>query len=417
MANKQFFTEQTHFYGNTRPQDLLAQYGSPLYVYNEAILRARCQDMVGLVDYRPFSADYSCKANSNLHLLRIIREEGLEADAMSPGEMQVLLAAGFAPEQILFVCNNVSTQEMAYAVERGITVSVDSISQLDQFGRAFPGRRVAARLNVGHGAGHHEKVVTAGKRTKFGINSEMLDTLQTVVRRHNLKLVGFNQHIGSLFMDETAYAASAEQLMQTAMRFEHLEFIDMGGGFGIPYMKQDGQAPLDLAPFRARLNATMEDFAHRYGKRVKFRSEPGRYVVAECGVLLGTVHALKEHAGVNYVGTDLGFNVLMRPVLYDSYHDIEVYRGNQLARTGSDTVNIVGTICESGDTLAEDRTLPEFYAGDALGVMDAGAYGYSMASNYNNRLRPAEVLIGLDGQARLIRRRDRIEDLLAPFDV
>lgn len=417
MSSKHYFSEQTGFYGQTQPQSLLAQFGSPLYVYNEAILRQRCRDMANLVDYRPFSADYSCKANGNLHLLRIIREEGLEADAMSPGEIAVLLQAGFAPEQILFVCNNVSTEEMAFAVERGITVSVDSISQLDQFGRAFPGRRVAARLNVGHGAGHHEKVVTAGKRTKFGIGGDMLDTLLTVVRRHDLKLVGFNQHIGSLFMDDTAYTASAEQLMQTAMRFQDLEFIDMGGGFGVPYMKQDGQTALNLDPFRAKLNAYMEDFARRYGKRVKFRTEPGRYVAAECGVLLGTVHAIKDHADIRYVGTDLGFNVLMRPVLYDSYHDIEVYRGNQLVRSGADTVTIVGNICESGDKLAEGRTLPEIYEGDALGVMDAGAYGFSMASNYNNRLRPAEVLIGLDGQPRLIRRRDRMEDLLAPFDV
>ncbi len=414
---RRYFTEETPFYGSTNPEELLSIYGSPLYVYNESILRKRCRDMKNLVPMEGFTADYSIKANSNLHLLKIVREEGLEADAMSPGEIHVLLAAGFTPEQILFVCNNVSADEMTYAVERGITISVDSLMQLETYGQRFPGSKVAVRFNTGYGAGHHEKVVTAGKKTKFGINDDKADAVEALLKKYNLTLCGINQHIGSLFMEESAYVASCEALLELAKRFPDLEFVDMGGGFGIPYRKQDGERSLDLAPFAQRLGEAIANFKARYGadRKMKFKTEPGRYVVAESCVLLGSVHSIKDNNDITYVGTDLGMNVLMRPVLYDSHHDIEVYRGGKLTDEGRQTVTIVGNICESGDKLAQDRTLPIIRQGDILGVMDAGAYGYSMASNYNHRLRPAEVLIAADGTHRLIRRRDTLEDLLRAF--
>ncbi len=411
-----YYTEQTNFYGNSNPSKLVEQYGSPLYVYNEAILRKCCRDMKNLVPVEGFTADYSIKANANLHILEIVREEGLDADAMSPGEIHVLLKAGFSPEQILFVCNNVSAEEMAFAVERGVTVSVDSLMQLETYGKRFPGTKVAVRFNTGYGAGHHEKVVTAGKKTKFGINDDKAGQVEALLKKYNLHLCGINQHIGSLFMEESAYVASCEALLDLAQRFEGLEFVDMGGGFGIPYRKQDGERQLELKPFADRIGNAIADFKARYGGgRMKFKTEPGRYVVAECCVLLGTVHSIKDNNEVAYVGTDLGFNVLQRPVMYDSHHDIEVYHGGKLTDEGRQTVTVVGNICESGDKLAVDRTLPFIRQGDLLGVMDAGAYGYSMASNYNNRLRPAELMIGLDGGDRLIRRRDTLEDLMRGF--
>ena len=413
---RRYFTAQTNFYGKTDPQALLQKYGSPLYVYHEAILRKRCQDMKNLVPMKGFTADYSIKANSNLQILKIVHEEGLEADAMSPGEIHVLLAAGFAPSEILFVCNNVSAEEMAYAVERGITVSVDSLAQLETFGRHFPGHKVAVRFNTGYGAGHHEKVVTAGKKTKFGINDDKADEVVALLKKYDLHLCGINQHIGSLFMEESAYVASCEAMLELALRFPELEFIDMGGGFGIPYRKQDGERPLDLKLFAERLGNAIESFKARYGEKpMKFKTEPGRYIVAESCVLLGMVHSIKESNDICYVGTDLGFNVLQRPVMYDSHHDIEVYRDGKLTDAGHRTVTVVGNICESGDKLAQERTLPEIAIGDILGVMDAGAYGYSMASNYNHRLRPAEVMIDLTGADRLIRRRDTFEDLMRAF--
>lgn len=413
MAN--FYTEQTNFYGNSTPSELLKEYGSPLYVYNEAILRQRCRDMAGLIQYAGFKSNYSIKANSNLELLKIAREEGLHADAMSPGEIHLLLTAGYKPDEILFVSNNVSSEEMQFAIDRDILVSCDSLSQLRQYGRLNPGGKAVVRFNPGVGAGHHEKVVTAGKNTKFGVNIELIDEVKAILKEYNLKLVGINQHIGSLFMEATPYIEGVKSLLGIAAQFKDLEFVDMGGGFGIPYHKQDGQERLNLEETGRKLTEVIESWMDDYGRRIRIKMEPGRYVVAESGVLLGTVHTVKNNGNKKYIGTDIGFNVLIRPAMYDSYHDIELYRNDSIIKSEKSPATVVGNICETGDILAKDRELPDAKEGDLIGIMDAGAYGYSMSSNYNNRLRPAEILIGLDGNPRLIRRRDTFEDLMRGF--
>ena len=206
-----------------------------------------------------------------------------------------------------------------------------------------------------------------------------------------------------------------EQLLNIASQFEDLEFVDFGGGFGIPYHKQEGKQRLDLESLGQLLDQTFQRWVNEYGQEITFKIEPGRYIVAECGILLGTVHAIKHNYDRKYIGTDLGFNLLMRPVMYDSHHDIEVYRKNREPSTRQESVYVVGNICETGDILAKNRTLPEIFEGDILGVMDAGAYGFAMSSNYNNRLRPAEVLITQTGEPILIRRRDTLEDVMRNF--
>lgn len=408
-----YYTEKVNFYGDTSPESLIKEFGSPLYVYNENILRERCQDMKNLVSYPYFKPNYSIKANSNLHLLKIALEEGMCADAMSPGEIHVLLTAGFKSEDILYISNNVSAEEMKYAIDRDILVSIDSISQLELFGQINRGEKVAIRFNPGVGAGHHEKVVTGGKKTKFGINMDMVGEVKEILERYDLTLAGINQHIGSLFMEGEAYVEGVKSILTIAKEFKNLEFVDMGGGFGIPYKKQAGQERLDIKDLGEKVDRVIQEFIKEYGREIKFKIEPGRYIVAECGVLLGTVHAVKQNYSTTFVGTDLGFNVLARPVMYDSHHDIEVYSNTTDGETA--TVTVVGNICESGDIIAKDRVLPKVKEGDILGIMDAGAYGFAMSSNYNNRLRPAEVLIQKDGTARLIRRRDTIEDLMRNF--
>jgi diaminopimelate decarboxylase len=408
-----YYTVQTNFYGKSNPEELLVKYGSPLYVYNEAILRLRCREMAALASYPNFKVTYSIKANSNLRILQIVREEGLHADAMSPGEIYVLLEAGFKPEEIFYISNNASEDEMRFALEKGIMTSVDSVSQLKLFGRINPGGEVAIRLNPGIGAGHHEKVVTAGKKTKFGISLNYLDDVKKLLREYNLKLAGINQHIGSLFMEADSYLQSVRSVLSLAGQFDDIKFVDFGGGFGIPYHKQDGQERLELLEFGKKFSDILNNWAEKYGRKILFRTEPGRYIVAECGVLLGRVYAMKQNYNTTYAGTDLGFNVLARPVMYGSHHDIEVYKdGVPASAAEKQVVTVVGNICESGDIIAAGRELPRIDEGDILGVMDAGAYGYSMASNYNNRLRPAEVLIRQDGGHELIRRRDTFEDLM-----
>jgi len=411
------YTRQTGFFGNTNPQVLAEQYGTPLYVYNEKILRDRMQRMAHLITYPGFTANYSIKTNSNLSILKMALEEGLNADAMSPGEIFLLLKAGFPKERIFYVSNNVSAEELMFAVEQGVVISLDSLSQLKLFGRINRGGRCAVRLNPGYGAGHHEKVITAGKKTKFAISESDVPEILRIAAAYDLKIIGINQHIGSLFMDGSPFMLAVEHFLKIALQFKNLEFVDFGGGFGIPYHKLTGEEEFDLTSFGAALEKVVEDWSAVYGKKVVFKSEPGRYIAAEGGVILGTVHAKKNNSGIYYVGTDIGMNVLIRPAMYNSWHDIEIYRSGEIVddSKGIEKVTVVGNICESGDILAKERELPAISEGDIVCVLDAGAYGYSMCSNYNSRLRPAEVLIGLDGEPRLIRRRDTLEDLLTGF--
>ncbi len=414
----QKYTGETGFFGETTPEELTGKYGSPLYVYNEKILRERCREMKNLVSYPRFRPYYSVKANTNLSILKIVREEGLYADAMSIGEVMLERAAGFKPSEIVFCSNNVSREEMQEVLRQGILVVVDSLSQLRLLGELNRGGRVGVRLNTGIGTGHDAKVVTGGHETKFAIDDTKIREMKQVIAEYELHLVGVIQHIGSQFLDPAPYLAGVQALLPICKQFPELEFIDVGGGFGIPYKKQIGEGRLDLTKLGAMLDKMFAAFVRDYGREIEFRTEPGRYISAECGVLLGTVQAVKTVYENKFIGTDLGFNVLIRPVMYGSWHDVEVYR--EAPEDGApehwEEVFLSGNICESGDLITEKRLLPPIFEGNILGIMDAGAYGYSMSSNYNLRLRPAEVMIGLDGRDRLIRRRDTIEDLLRGFE-
>lgn len=406
---------EKRFFGNTDPVRLSEKYETPLYVYNENILRKNCRDLKGLISYSNFTVNYSLKANSNLELIKIVRNEGLKVDAMSPGEIYLNLLAGYKPEEILYISNNVNENEFLYAINAGVKISVDSLSQLEMIGRLNPGGSVAFRLNPGVGAGHHENVTTGGQKTKFGIEISSIPEVKRIIKEYSLKLIGINQHIGSLFMDSEAYLESTGNILNIASQFDDLEFVDLGGGFGIPYNKQAHQPRLDLKELGGKLSEVINSWVTEYGKKIEIKIEPGRYIVAESGILLGMVNSVKTNYNIKYIGTDLGFNVLIRPVMYNSHHDIEIYRKDSKPSQKEEVVNIVGNICETGDMIAKDRDLPEIFENDILGVLDSGAYGYSMSSNYNCRLRPAEVLIDLEGNPRLIRRRDTLEDLVMNF--
>ncbi len=409
------WTKDIGFYGNTNPIELIEKYGSPLYVYNETILRKRCNELKKIIDYPNLKINYSAKANTNLTILQIVHNEGLLVDAMSPGEIFLELKAGFKPEEILFISNNVSDEEMMFAIDAGILVSVDSISQLERYGKLNKGGRVVVRINPGVGAGHHEKVITGGKNTKFGVDPKLIHELKTILIQYNLKLVGLNQHIGSLFMDPEPYIEAATFLLTLAENFQELEFVDLGGGFGIPYHKETGEHPLNLTDFGASLQKIIDAWVGRNDRKITIKMEPGRYIIAECGILLGKVHSIKENIEKKYIGTDIGFNVLIRPALYDAYHEIEIYSKIDRETLKNETVTIVGNICETGDIIAKDRNLPTMLEGDVLGILDSGAYGMAMSSNYNCRLRPAEVLITSSGDEVLIRTRDDFNDLINHF--
>ena len=407
------YTKSINFFGSNTPWELAERFGSPLYIYNESILRARCRDMKGLSSHPNFHVHFSAKANANPSLLKIIREEGLRVDAMSPGELFLEERAGFTPEEIIYICNNVSADELRLPLSKGLLIGVDSLSQLETLGRLNPGGRAMIRFNPGIGAGHHQKVITAGATTKFGIGEDDFPALREILKKYDLTLAGINQHIGSLFMGPQGYLDAMDVLLDVAGQFlPTLSIVDFGGGFGIPYHKYDQQPPLDIKQLGQGFHKRITDWTTKHNYAGNFLIEPGRYVVAESGLLMGEVTAIKNNGDIRFVGTDLGFNVLARPVLYDSYHDIEVYRKNAPETEKGMLQTLVGNICESGDILAKDRLLPELKVGDLLGALDAGAYGYAMSFPYTQRLRPAEVLIGLDGEARLIRKRETTEDLL-----
>ena len=411
------FVNEVNFFEGNNPEDIVAKYGTPVYVYNERILRMRIRNVAGVVKKFPYKANFSMKANSNLTILKIVLEEGLNADAMSIGEVKLLEHAGFPSDRIFFVPNNVSDEELKYAIDKNIIVSLDSISQLERFGRLAPGARCAVRINPGIGAGHSDSVVTAGKNTKFAVEEKDIPELLETAKKHNLKIVGINQHIGSLFMEPDPYLAAVTNLLRIAHKFDDLEFIDFGGGFGTPYHKLSGEKEFDINLLTEGIEKLLGDFIAETGKQILFKSEPGRYVVADSSVLLGRVYATKENYDKKYAGTDIGQNVLVRPTLYGSWQDVEVLRDGKpvLPSSGTEVVSVTGNICESGDIIAKERELPIIKEGDLVCVLDAGAYGYSMCSPYNSRPRPAEVMICEDGSVKCIRRAETFEDLIRLF--
>lgn len=421
------YINQSNFFEGRNPEQIASEYGTPLYVYNERILRDRMEKVAKVITKYPYTANYSVKANSNIHILRLAMQEGINCDAMSVGEIQMLLRAGFPTDRIFFVPNNVS-DELVFAVKHGIMTSLDSLAQLELYGQIccdleLPNekRKCAVRINPGVGAGHCEKVITGGKKTKFGIAEEDIPNIFEIAKTYSLKIVGINQHIGSLFMDPKPYLDAVTNLLRIALGFEKLEFIDFGGGYGVPYHKLDDEKDFPMEEFKSRLEPILDDFASKYGKVPLFKSEPGRYCVAEGGVILGRVQAVKQNSGKTFVGTDVGMNVLVRPSMYGSWHDIEIIRnGNVVLREGEHAEplfeqTVTGNICESGDILAKDRMLPKTVRGDLVCVLDAGAYGWSMCSTYNSRPRPAEILICKDSSIKLIRRRETIVDLMKLF--
>jgi diaminopimelate decarboxylase len=411
------------FFQHHSPASLIAAHGSPLYVYRESIFREKCRAMLGFTPYQPFAVNYAIKANTNPTLLQIAREEGLRVDASSPGEVAAALAAGFMPHEIFFIVNNAHADEFVFAIEKGVLVSVDSLSQLETYGKTLekieqtasapPRRTIAVRFNTGIGAGHHKKVVTGGDDTKFGVLAQDIGRIKELLTRYNLQLAGINHHIGSQYAQEM-YIVGARALIDIARQFPaadfpSLEFLDFGGGFYIPYHKLEGEKPFDLRPVGQELAQLMQDFCTEYGKPLTAVIEPGRYIAAECGTLLGTVTATKELNAVHYAGCDIGFSVLARPTLYDAHHDITVFPTEQSKTPPTPRLtHIVGNQCESGDYIAKNRPLPPLAVGDIIAVHDAGAYGYAMASQYNLRPRPAEVLLCDDGAVRVVREREKL---------
>ena len=403
------------FLGGCAVEDLATAFGTPLYVYEEQIIRSQCRLFRESFAHANPEIHFALKANFNPALLKIMLEEGLGLDAVSPWEVRLGLETGFSPSQIIFTGNNTTEEELRYCIESGVLVNLGSLAELELYGRIHPGGPVALRINPDVGAGHHHHVITGGPRSKFGIYHTEQDAIAELLTRYNLRLIGIHSHIGTGILKTEEMLAAMEIILTTASRFSGLEFIDFGGGFGIPY--RPGQTPLPLQQLGAAMAERMAGFCKTYGNQVRMKLEPGRFLTAQAGTLLVRVTNRQSTPDYNFVGTDSGFNHLIRPAMYGAYHEII----NATANNGpAEPVVVAGNICESGDVFThnhdglEPREVPQPQIGHLLALRDAGAYGMSLASNYNFRARPAEVLVN-NGEARLIRRRETYEDLTGLF--
>ncbi len=394
-------------------EDLIAKFGSPLYVYNGQTFRDRFNSLANAFDYPKIRIYYACKSNTNINVLKIFKELGSNVDTVSPGEIFIALKAGFKPEELLFTPNNPSSEETKYAIDRNIMVTIGSLSIMEEYAKIGGSKDICIRVNPDIGFGHHGHVITGGPKSKFGIYFDQMDRARDLASKLGLNIKGIHAHIGSGILEVDQFIQAMDMVLNTAGTIRDLDFVDFGGGIGVPY--KPGEKPFDLENFGKKASGFMRDFSGKYGRDLEFCFEPGKYLTAEAGYLLIKVTNRKETPLYKFVGTDSGFNHLIRPILYGSYHNII-----NCSNTGgkAEEVVIAGNICESGDVFTvgpdgpEPRNIPEARIGDILAITHAGSYGFTMASNYNSRPRPAEVLIE-GGKARLISKRETFEDLIA----
>jgi diaminopimelate decarboxylase len=395
--------------GKLKASELVERFGSPLYVTDEKAVRENYRNIRdAFKPYMPSRVHFACKANAALAILRILHQEGSYIDAVSIGEVDACMRAGFPPERILYTGVNVSTRELEQLVARKVMINVDSLSELERLASISTNVDISFRVNPQVGAGHHKHVVTGAKSTKFGVPKDLIVRAYDRALELGFMPFGLHAHIGAGVQEVAPFAEVTEVLVGIMNDVEQrlglkLEVLDIGGGVGIPYKLED--KPMDL-----------DAYAREVTSRVKGRCsaktvaiEPGRYIIADTTVLLTSVVDVKDTGDKRFCGVDAGFNTLVRPAFYGSYHHVAV--ANKFQRTGEFTYDVVGPICESGDFIAKDRLLPKVEEGDVIAVYDAGAYGFTMASQYNMRGKPREVLVK-DDSASLIREAETIDDLL-----
>ncbi len=395
-----------------------AEFGCPVWVYDAGIIRRQIGKLQAFDVVR-----FAQKACSNIHILRLMREQGVKVDSVSLGEIERALAAGYDPKQqpddIVFTADVIDNATLERVRDLDIAVNAGSVDMLDQLGAVSPGHRVWLRVNPGFGHGHSQKTNTGGENSKHGIWYSDLPQALAVMQRHHLKLVGIHMHIGS-GVDYGHLEQVCGAMVRQVVEFgQDLEAISAGGGLSVPY--REGEEAIDTAHYFGLWNAAREQIARHLGHDVKLEIEPGRFLVAEAGVLVAQVRSVKNMGSRHFVLVDAGFNDLMRPAMYGSYHHITALAADGRDLTAAPAIDTVvaGPLCESGDVFTqheggkvETRALPAVKTGDFLVFHDTGAYGASMSSNYNSRPLLPEVLFD-NGVASLIRRRQTIEELLA----
>jgi diaminopimelate decarboxylase len=385
---------------------LAEQFGSPLYVYDAEKIQSqynRLTKAFSKVD--KLRINYAMKALSNVAILQLLKEMGSGLDTVSIQEVLLGLHAGYEPEKIFYTPNGVSLEEIEEVAAMGVQINIDNLSILEQFGTKYPNAPVCIRINPHVMAGGNTNISVGHIDSKFGISIHQLPHLIRIVENTKMNIVGIHMHTGSDILDIEVFLYAAEILFDVAKNFKNLEFLDFGSGFKVPYKKDDIET--DIEELGKKLSKRFNSFCTEYGKELTLIFEPGKFLVSEAGFFLAKVNVVKQTTSTVFAGIDSGFNHLIRPMFYGSQHHIE----NISHPKGKERFySVVGYICET-DTFANNRKIAEIKEGDVLSFRNAGAYCFSMASNYNSRYKPAEVL-WLHGEGHLIRAHETFEDLL-----
>lgn len=387
-------------------KELATQYGTPLYVYSGDKIALQYKHLQESFDPKTTRFFYACKALTNQHILQLIRNLGCGIDCSSINEAYMAVRAGFSPDRILYTSNGISFDEIEAAVELGIHINIDSLSNLEKmgakFGHNYP---VGIRLRPNIMAGGNLKISTGHEQSKFGIPLEQIEDVLQIVQRHNMHIRGLHIHTGSEIKDVKVFMEGAARLLELIDHFPELSCMDLGGGFKVAY--RTDESGTDIRQLAEETKSMQEAMSKRAGRPIEIWFEPGKYLVSECGYLITRVNVIKENGSTIFAGIDSGFNHLIRPMFYDAYHHI---RNISQPNAAEKKYTITGNICET-DQFATDRPLPEIKEGDLLVFFNAGAYGYEMSSSYNARFRPAQVL-HYRGNTRLISRRETLDDLM-----
>jgi len=386
--------------------DIARQFGTPLYVYDANKIASQIKSLRDAFAGTNINVKYAAKALTNISILKLIRKNGAGIEVVSLQEAYIALKAGFTPSEIVFTPSGVDFSEIAEGVSLGLGINLDNLSSLQKFGERYKGTYpIGIRLNPNILAGGNYKISTGHSNSKFGISVQQLHEIREVVDKHGLIIHGLHVHTGSEITETDVFLKMADVLFKVAGDFPNLKFIDFGSGFKVAY--KEGDHVTNVKDVGQKLTRIFNDFCQHYGRPLELWVEPGKYIVSESGTLLVTANVVKPTPTVTFVGVNSGLNHLIRPMMYDAYHHI-VNVSNPQGESKAYTV--VGYICET-DTFGSDRPLNEVREGDVLALKNAGAYGFSMSSNYNSRLRPAEVLV-INGQAKLIRERETLDDIL-----
>jgi diaminopimelate decarboxylase len=390
-------------------QDLLniaREHGSPVYVYDAEVIVAQYERLVSaFAKAKNLRIHYAVKALSNISILKLFKQLGAGLDTVSLQEVELGLAAGVDPKKIIFTPNGVSLEEIEMVATKGVQINIDNLSILEQFGSKHPDTPVCIRINPHVMAGGNANISVGHIDSKFGISIHQIPHILRIVENTRMTVNGVHMHTGSDILDIGVFLYATEILFETAAKFKDLEFIDFGSGFKVPY--KEGDVSTDIEDLGEQLSERFNQFCKNYGRDITMAFEPGKFLVSEAGHFLAQVNVVKQTTSTVFAGIDSGFNHLIRPMLYGSYHGIK----NISNPEGKNRFySVVGYICET-DTFANNRQISEITEGDILSFSNAGAYCFSMASNYNSRYRPAEVL-WYHGKSHLIRERETMKDIL-----